>query len=58
MFKVFLIIYGIGVFSGVKLTYCAKKFTKAYKKAEKERDEKLAKMMNEYAEKLKRKWSA
>ena len=39
MFKVILIIYGIGVLSGSALTRYVRKVIKAYMKAEKRREE-------------------
>ena len=53
MFKVILIIYGIGVLSGSALTRYARKVIKAYTKAEKKREEELDERVKEFVDQLK-----
>lgn len=53
MFKIILIIYGIGVVSGSALTNYARKVINAYKKAEKKREEELDEKVKEYVDQLK-----
>lgn len=53
MFKVILIIYGIGVLSGSALTRYARKVIKAYKKAEERREEELDERVKEFVDQLK-----
>ena len=53
MFKVILIIYGIGVLSGSALTRYARKVINAYKKTEKRREEELDERVKEFVDQLK-----
>ena len=53
MFKVILIIYGIGVLSGSALTRYVRKVIKAYMKAEKRREEELDERVKEFVDQLK-----
>lgn len=53
MFKVILIIYGIGVLSGSVLTRYVMKVIKAYMKAEKRREEELDERVKEFVDQLK-----
>ena len=53
MFKVILIIYGIGVLSGSALTNFVRKVISAYKKAEERREEELDERVKEFVDQLK-----